>query len=264
MIELFVIRNGQNLGSRTLQPTHGGDAGEDELLRAFLPQHYLPRAGRERPVPDEILLSHATEGTEVLEQALGEQTGRKISIRSNVRGNRARWIAMAVDNAELSLQQRIASRGKPARPIRRIAGTARTRRTATADRVLRRKPHQRRIDGRRLCRLRARRREEVGLSPFQRHGRQGGRRLWSDAQCARAPVHAAAARGCGTPGSAADRRRTGTARAGSRRARGAAGIRYPDRRSARKEPPASRDWNDSFFPDVPRRSWRRRIRPRCT
>ena len=110
VIELFVIRNGQNLGSRTLQPAHGGDAGEDELLRAFLPQHYLSRAGRERPIPDEILLSHATEGTEVLEQALGEQNGRRISIRSNVRGDRARWIAMAMDNAELSLQQRIASR----------------------------------------------------------------------------------------------------------------------------------------------------------
>ena len=110
VIELFVIRNGQSLGSRTLQPAHGDDAGEDELLRAFLPQHYLSRAGRERPIPDEILLSHATDGTEVLEQALGEQSGRRISIRSNVRGDRARWIAMAMDNAELSLQQRIASR----------------------------------------------------------------------------------------------------------------------------------------------------------
>ena len=110
VIELFVIRNGQSLGSRTLAPTHGGDAGEDELLRAFLPQHYLSRAGRERPIPDEILLSHATEGTAVLEQVLGEQSGRRISIRSNVRGDRARWVAMAMDNAELSLQQRIASR----------------------------------------------------------------------------------------------------------------------------------------------------------
>ena len=110
VVELFVIRNGQSLGSRTLRPAHGGDAGEGELLRAFLPQHYLSREGRERPVPDEILLSGAVEGAEVLERALGEQTGRKISIRCNVRGERARWVAMAVDNAELALEQRIASR----------------------------------------------------------------------------------------------------------------------------------------------------------
>ena len=110
VVELFVIRNGQSLGSRTLRPAHGGDAGAGELLRAFLPQYYLSRAGRERPVPDEILLSNAIDGLAVLEQALGEQTGRKISIRCNVRGERARWVAMAVDNAELSLQQRIASR----------------------------------------------------------------------------------------------------------------------------------------------------------
>ena len=110
VVELFVIRNGQSLGSRTLRPAHGGDAGEGELLRAFLPQHYLSREGRERPVPDEILLSGAVDGVEVLERALGEQTGRKISIRCNVRGERARWVAMAVDNAELALKQRIASR----------------------------------------------------------------------------------------------------------------------------------------------------------
>ncbi len=110
VIELFVIRNGQSLGSRTLRPTHGADADEEELLRAFLPQHYLSRSGRERPVPDEILLSHAVTGLDVLERAIGEQSGRRVRIRSNVRGERARWVAMAVDNAELALQQRIASR----------------------------------------------------------------------------------------------------------------------------------------------------------
>ena len=110
VVELFVIRNGQNLGSRTLRPAHGGDVDENELLRAFLPQHYLSRSGRERPIPDEILLSHAVPDLQVLEQAIAEQSGRKVDIRSSVRGERARWIEMAVHNAELALQQRIASR----------------------------------------------------------------------------------------------------------------------------------------------------------
>ena len=35
---------------------------------------------------------------------------RRVAIRCNVRGERARWVAMAVDNAELALRQRIASR----------------------------------------------------------------------------------------------------------------------------------------------------------
>ena len=110
VVELFVIRNGQSLGSRTLRPVHGADASESEVLRAFLPQYYLTRAGRERPVPDEILLSEDMDGRDVLERALREQTGRRISVRCNVRGERARWIAMGVDNAELALQQQIASR----------------------------------------------------------------------------------------------------------------------------------------------------------
>ena len=110
VVEVFVIRNGQSLGSRTVRPTRGADASEEEMLRAFLPQHYLSRPGRERPIPDEVLLSHAIPGLDVLERALGEQSGRKIRIRSNVRGERARWVAMTVDNAELALRQRIASR----------------------------------------------------------------------------------------------------------------------------------------------------------
>ena len=110
VVELFVIRNGQNLGSRTLRPAHGADVGEDELLRAVLPQHYLSRSGRERPVPDEILLSHAVPELRVLERAIAEQSGRKVRIRSNVRGERARWVEMALENAELALRQRIASR----------------------------------------------------------------------------------------------------------------------------------------------------------
>ena len=110
VVELFVIRNGQSLGSRTLRPAHGADADEEEMLRAVLPQHYLSRSGRERQIPDEILLSHAIGGLDVLEQAIGEQSDRRVRIRSNVRGERARWVAMAVDNAELALQQRIESR----------------------------------------------------------------------------------------------------------------------------------------------------------
>ena len=110
VVGMLVIRNGQSLGSRTMRPAHGGDAAPAELLRAFLPQYYLSRAGRERPVPDEILLSDPAGGLDVLERALGEQTGRRVSIRHGVRGERARWVAMAVDNAELALAQRIASR----------------------------------------------------------------------------------------------------------------------------------------------------------
>ena len=47
VVELFVIRNGQSLGSRTMRLAHGGDASESELLHAFLPQHY-PLALRAR------------------------------------------------------------------------------------------------------------------------------------------------------------------------------------------------------------------------
>ena len=112
VVELFVIRNGQNLGSRTLRTgTRCRTSTRMNCCARFLPQHYLSRSGRERPIPDEILLSPRRAGGSMCwEQAIAEQSGRKVRIRSNVRGERARWVEMAVNNAEIALQQRIASR----------------------------------------------------------------------------------------------------------------------------------------------------------
>jgi excinuclease ABC subunit C len=103
-VSVVFVRGGRNLGSSNFF-TRGGLEGEAEVLAAFLGQHYLTREA-----PAEILLSHATEDTELLEVALGEQSGHSVRIRSGVRGTRARWVAMARANAELGLAMRAASR----------------------------------------------------------------------------------------------------------------------------------------------------------
>ena len=47
----------------------------------------------------------------VLEESLGLQAGRRVSIQSRPRGERARWLKMAQDNAALALASRLASAG---------------------------------------------------------------------------------------------------------------------------------------------------------
>ena len=107
VVELLVIRNGQSLGSRSIFPSHGAGATPAELLQAFLPQHYLARRGQQ-PIPPEILLSDEVEDMDMLEVAFGEASGHKVSVRSRVRSDRARWLEMARSNAELALSARIA------------------------------------------------------------------------------------------------------------------------------------------------------------
>jgi len=101
---LLAFRNGMNHGTRAFFPKLNGATGEDEVLAAFITQYYLEL----RP-PREIVLSHALEDRELLEAALSEQAGRKVEIKSNVRGDRARYLDLAKRNAALALAQQIGS-----------------------------------------------------------------------------------------------------------------------------------------------------------
>jgi excinuclease ABC subunit C len=103
-VAVVFLRGGRNLGSTNFF-LKGGLGGEGETLGAFLEQYYLAREA-----PAEILVSHAVEDADLVEAALTERSHHAVEIRSNVRGTRARWLAMARANAELGLKMKAASR----------------------------------------------------------------------------------------------------------------------------------------------------------
>ena len=107
VVQLTLIRNGQSLGSRTLVPRQAGNATERDVLDAFLSQYYLGRAGR-YSIPAEILVSEPSDSLAMLSKALHDQIGRRVTLRHRVRGERARWIEMTRQNAELAVAQRLA------------------------------------------------------------------------------------------------------------------------------------------------------------
>ena len=75
-------------------------------MGAFLSQYYLER---DRYVPPEILTSHQPADGPLIAQGLSQQAGRTVRLVRPNRGERAQWVNMAVKNAEIALQQRIAS-----------------------------------------------------------------------------------------------------------------------------------------------------------
>ncbi|NIR32140.1 MAG: excinuclease ABC subunit UvrC [Gammaproteobacteria bacterium] len=109
VVQVFFIRDGQNLGQKTIVPRQIADADESDILAAFLPQYYLT-ASSDRPVPAEILVSERLAEVTLLEKVLSERAERKVSIVHQVRGERARWLDMARANADLALAQRLADR----------------------------------------------------------------------------------------------------------------------------------------------------------
>lgn len=109
-VQVFTIRQGRNLGNRSYFPKHleglKSDHVEQALISSFLTQHYL---GRQEDIPAQLIVSHAPEDLILIETALGEAASRRVSISHKVRGTRARWLAMAEQNARQTLSLRLNS-----------------------------------------------------------------------------------------------------------------------------------------------------------
>lgn len=105
-VQVQTIRGGNNLGNKNYFPKlPPSDETESSVLESFIAQYYL-----NRDVPSEILLSRALENVDTLQEMLTIKAGQKVSIVHRVRGERARWIAMATTNALHSLQIQLASK----------------------------------------------------------------------------------------------------------------------------------------------------------
>ena len=103
-VQIFYIRHGHNLGNKTHYPSTGEGADQAELISSFIAQHYLDKI-----IPAEIMVNVSPEDLSLLQQTLSNQAERTIRISQNPRGERARWLSMAVNNANLGLQARLAS-----------------------------------------------------------------------------------------------------------------------------------------------------------
>jgi len=109
-VQVFFVRDGRNLGNRTFFPRHIEGAKPSEVLAAFIAQYYLVgHAGR--TVPAEILVNTALDDEgELLQTVLSEESGHRVRITHKLRGERARWVEMAVTNAENALSAQMATK----------------------------------------------------------------------------------------------------------------------------------------------------------
>ncbi len=107
-IQVMMVRDGRILGSRAYYPKLKLDETLPEVLSAFIARHYISNAAYR--CPSQVLISHAIEETEALSEALTQVTERKVTVLSNLRGRRARWVSMASNTALQNCQSRLADR----------------------------------------------------------------------------------------------------------------------------------------------------------
>jgi len=109
-IQVLTIRKGNNLGNKNFfpkVPTFYKDEEIDEsyILSSFVAQYYLSRE-----IPSEILISHKPVDQTTLEEMLELKAERKVVLSYRLRGDRSRWIDMAMRNAQHALSTHLASK----------------------------------------------------------------------------------------------------------------------------------------------------------
>ncbi len=101
---LLMFRDGRNLGTRSFFPKTNGEDSAEEVLGAFVSQYYA-----EQTPPREIVLDREIPERELIEEALGATAGRKVLIKTSVRGERAGYLDLVRRNAEQTLAAEVGS-----------------------------------------------------------------------------------------------------------------------------------------------------------
>ena len=105
-VQGIFVRAGRVLGQRTYYNKNDLSLSPDEFVQAFLAQYYC--ASVQRDIPKSILVSDLSTDVEALNEALNEKAGRAVQLTQHVRGQRARWLSLAKDNAKLNLRSHLA------------------------------------------------------------------------------------------------------------------------------------------------------------
>jgi excinuclease ABC subunit C len=100
-VAVLSMRGGRLFGLQTL-PLRKVAVPNDEMLGAFLRQHYAERAS----LPDDILVPVTIEMSEALEELLSENRKRRVRIVEPKRGAKAKLLELARENAEHAFEEK--------------------------------------------------------------------------------------------------------------------------------------------------------------
>jgi excinuclease ABC subunit C len=115
-IQVFFFRTGQNWGNRAYFPKADKSLDAAAVLEAFLAQFY-----DDKPPPKLVLLSTDFSERALLEAALTERTGHRVTIVAPQRGEKRELVEHALANAREALARKIADTSSQAKLLAGLA-----------------------------------------------------------------------------------------------------------------------------------------------
>jgi excinuclease ABC subunit C len=114
-VEVFFFRTGQNWGNRAYFLRADRSLSAGEILGAFVAQFY-----DDKPSPRLILISHDIDDRELLAEALGSKSGRRVEITAPQRGEKKDLIEHALANAREALGRKLAESSSQEKLLRQL------------------------------------------------------------------------------------------------------------------------------------------------
>lgn len=108
-VHLLFIRQGRILGSRGFYPKTALADDRQALLGEFISQLYLT-SGSPGGLPREIIAEISADEASLLSDAISQALDSRVTVKTSVRGTRAKWLELAARTAEQNLASRLASR----------------------------------------------------------------------------------------------------------------------------------------------------------
>ena len=101
-IEVFFVRKSKMIGREHYFFENMQDEDISSILSEFIKQYYMQK----NELPNKIMLQENIEDKELLESYLSEQSGKNIEFKIPQKGEKLRFIEMAINNAKITLENK--------------------------------------------------------------------------------------------------------------------------------------------------------------
>ena len=101
-IEIFFVRNSKMIGRENYFFKNMAGEETKTILSDFVKQYYLQK----EKIPSKIMIQEDIEDREILEKLLSEKAGRKVEFRIPQKGEKLRFVEMAINNAKITLENK--------------------------------------------------------------------------------------------------------------------------------------------------------------
>ena len=117
-VEIFFVRGSKKVGREHYFFQDIREMEDKEIISGFIKQYYIDSQN----LPNKIMIREELEDQQAIEQWLSKEAGRKVEIKSPKKGEKLRFVEMADNNAQITLENKERDRSEILVELKEVLG----------------------------------------------------------------------------------------------------------------------------------------------